>query len=58
MYRTYVCTALNRILPAFGSEMRLSYLEAVGKLGEAPDARTGDEIAADVISRLGLEVTA
>lgn len=58
VYRTYVCEALRCALPAFGAGMRLTYRQAVEGAERPRDARTGDEIAADVISKLGLEVVA
>lgn len=56
VYRAYVCEALRCALPAFGASMALTYGQAVERAERPPDMRTGDEIAADVVSRLGLEV--
>ena len=56
MFRVYATTQLGALLSAFGGSMRATYAECVERLGRPQDTRTGDEVAADVISRLGLEV--
>ena len=54
-FRVYVAESL-RLAPQ-GRALVKPYAEVVASLGERPDTRTGEEIAADVITRLGLEVT-
>lgn len=54
-FRVYVAESL-RLAPQ-NRALAKSYAEVIASLGERPDTRTGDEIAADVITRLGLEVT-
>ena len=57
-WRVYVSEALR--LPTQNKCLTLSYGEFLSRvMGPSPreDRRGGDEIAADVISRLGLEVT-
>lgn len=53
-FRVYVAESL-RLAPQ-GRALAKPYAEVVASLGERPDTRTGEEIAADVITRLGLEV--
>lgn len=53
LFRSYLCDSVMYL--AQGKHMTVRYSEAAHP---APvDDRTGDEIAADVIARLGLEVT-
>lgn len=57
-WRVYASEALR--LPSQNKCLTLSYGEFLSRvMGPSPreDRRDGDEIAADVISRLGLEVT-
>lgn len=53
-YRAYVTESL-RMIPQSRYFSR-PFLEVVRGSGEPEDARSGDEVAADVIARLGLEV--
>ena len=53
-FRVYV-TELLRLAQQHRTLVK-TYAEVVASLGERPDTRTGEEIAADVITRLGLEV--
>lgn len=54
-YRVYVSEAL-RLAPQ-GRALARPWAEVAASVGRPRDTRSGDEIAADVISRLGLEVT-
>lgn len=54
-FRVYVTESFR--LAQQHRELAKTYAEVVASLMERPDTRTGDEIAADVITRLGLEVT-
>lgn len=55
VFRAYVTESFRLALQ--NKMLARPYAEVIASLGERPDTRTGDEIAADVISRLGLEVS-
>lgn len=54
-FRVYVAESL-RLAPQ-GRALTKPYTGVLASLMEMPDTRTGEEIAADVITRLGLGVT-
>lgn len=59
LYQTYVTDALmaitNNIFHAFGgAEIKMRYFDIAKSEQVETDERTGDEIAADIISRAGL----
>ena len=53
-YRVYVTESLR--LAVQSRYIARPYLELIGGAGEPVETRSGEEIAADVVERLGLEV--
>lgn len=54
MYRIYVTTSLQNIPQR--KYLQTSYIDMLQERYEPVDERTGDEIAADVIDKLGLKL--
>lgn len=54
VWRCYMAEAARQPL---GGGLTKSYMEMLAELREPPDTRTGDEVVADLIKSMGLEVT-
>lgn len=55
IYRSYVCDTLKCIAAFTGTEVEYRYAELISPPKKEPE-KTGDEVALEVIERLGLKV--